>query len=54
MEDRRKRELEMNLHTLDMMNKGGIHDHVSQVRTFLGAKRTLKIALSVHSSVHPI
>ena len=44
----------MNLHTLDMMNKGGIHDHVSQVRTFLGPKRTLKIALSVHSSVHPI
>ena len=26
--DRKKRGLEMNLHTLDMMNLGGIHDHV--------------------------
>lgn len=25
---RRKRELEMNLHTLDMMARGGIHDHI--------------------------
>jgi len=29
-EDRRKRELEMNLHTLVMMDKGGIHDHISK------------------------
>ena len=27
-EDRRKRGLAMNLFTLDMMNKGGIHDHI--------------------------
>eukprot|EP00088_Acartia_fossae_P059254 TRINITY_DN7011_c0_g1_i11.p1 TRINITY_DN7011_c0_g1~~TRINITY_DN7011_c0_g1_i11.p1 ORF type:complete len:741 (-),score=168.34 TRINITY_DN7011_c0_g1_i11:172-2394(-) len=29
-EDRKKRELEMNLFTLKMMAKGGIHDHISQ------------------------
>ena len=33
VEDRRRRELKMNLFTLDMMNKGGIHDHISQVQT---------------------
>ena len=27
-QDRRKRGLEMNLHTLDMMDRGGIHDHI--------------------------
>ena len=26
--DRKKRGLEMNLHTLDMMDLGGIHDHI--------------------------
>lgn len=31
LEDRKKRGLEMNLHTLKMMDKGGIHDHISQV-----------------------
>ena len=30
-EDRAKQGLKMALHTLDMMAKGGIHDHVSQV-----------------------
>ena len=30
-EDRRRKELSMNLYTLDMMNKGGIHDHISKV-----------------------
>ncbi|XP_023343873.1 spermatogenesis-associated protein 20 [Eurytemora carolleeae] len=30
LEDRKKRGLEMNLHTLKMMDKGGIHDHISQ------------------------
>ena len=29
-QDRKKRGLQMNLHTLDMMDKGGIHDHISQ------------------------
>merc|ERR1719369_2417582 len=29
-DDRKKRELEMNLFTLKMMAKGGIHDHISQ------------------------
>jgi len=29
-EDRRRNELSMNLFTLDMMNKGGIHDHISK------------------------
>ena len=30
-EDRAKQGLKMVLHTLDMMAKGGIHDHISQV-----------------------
>ena len=30
-EDKAKQGLKMALHTLDMMAKGGIHDHVSQV-----------------------
>jgi len=29
-DDRKKRELEMNLFTLEMMSRGGIHDHISQ------------------------
>lgn len=33
-DDRAKQGLKMALHTLDMMAKGGIHDHVSQVSFF--------------------
>ena len=32
-DDRGKQGLKMALHTLDMMARGGIHDHISQVCT---------------------
>ena len=37
-DDRAKQGLKMALHTLDMMAKGGIHDHVSQVSAYFFPK----------------
>ena len=34
-DDKAKQGLKMALHTLDMMARGGIHDHISQVCTYL-------------------
>ena len=34
-DDKAKQGLKMVLHTLDMMAKGGIHDHISQVLKFI-------------------
>ena len=38
-DDKAKQGLKMVLHTLDMMAKGGIHDHISQVLKFISQNR---------------
>ena len=45
-DDKGKQGLKMALHTLDMMAKGGIHDHISQVRAVIFLSKTIRTFVS--------